>query len=373
MIKTVVVRYGELALKSPRVRREFEQRLLENIRLSLGAPDHEILKERGRIFVNTNAPAKVAERLARVPGIVSVSPAIRTEATRDAVLASAVGAARKVLSGGECFAVRTRRLGKHPFRSQEINEEVGASILREVPGTSVNLTSPDREIFIEVRDKDAYIFTEVVEGVGGLPVGTQGAVVALFSGEANGLAAALLMLRRGCLVYPVFFDGGPRQRRERAVSSAKKLLRFHPRFDFRVVEFDEVQKVIEGAPDELSYLLSARAMLRAAEEVARGAGGEALVTGEEVGQDQRRALQSFQAANEVTGMAVFRPLAGLNQARIKWLLQRLGMGGAASRISPPNYPKFDVDLEDIQRLERELGIDSLIKDALEKVEVVKLG
>lgn len=373
MIKTVVVRYGELALKSPRVRREFEQRLLENIRLALGGLDHELLKERGRIFVNTSAPVKVAERLARVPGIVSVSPAIRTEATRDAVLVSAVGAARQILSEGECFAVRTRRLGKHPFRSQEINEEVGASILREVPSTSVDLTSPDCEISIEIRDKDAYIFTEVVEGVGGLPVGTQGAVVALFSGEADDLAAALLMLRRGCMVYPTFFDGGSRQGRERAVSSAKKLLRFHPSLDFRVVEFDEVQKAIEGAPDELSYLLRVRAMLRSAEEVARRTGGEALVTGEVMGQGQRRALQSFQAADEVTGMAVFRPLAGLNRARIKWLLQRLGVSGTASRISPPNYPKSDVDLEDIQRLERELGVNSLIKDALEKVEVVKLG
>ncbi|MCJ7720712.1 MAG: tRNA 4-thiouridine(8) synthase ThiI, partial [Candidatus Hadarchaeum sp.] len=79
MAKTIIVRYGELALKSEKVRRRFEWQLIDNIELSLRGLKHRIRRERGRIFVDTTS-AKVLDKLASVPGIVSVSIASKTNA-----------------------------------------------------------------------------------------------------------------------------------------------------------------------------------------------------------------------------------------------------------------------------------------------------
>ncbi|MEA1905198.1 MAG: THUMP domain-containing protein, partial [Candidatus Hadarchaeota archaeon] len=185
MRKTVIVRYGELALKSRWVRRHFEQRLCENIELILDGIDHKLERAHGRIFIDTKAPDEVAKRLVSVPGVVSVSSATKTEAIPRAIRSVAVEEAKKVLSSGSNFAVLTRRVGRHSFSSQDVNREVGAAILEAVPGTSVNLSTPDHKTFVEVRGNDSYIFFEVVGGIGGLPAGSQGKVVTLFSGGVN--------------------------------------------------------------------------------------------------------------------------------------------------------------------------------------------
>lgn len=192
-------------------------------------------------------------------------------------------------------------------------------------------------------------------------------------GGLNDLAAALLMLRRGCLANPVFFDGVSRGTRERAVSLSKELLGFYPRLDLRVVPFGEVQEATGVAPDEFSHPLNVRAMLRASEGIAREAGGDALATGETAWSSQGRALRIFRVEDDAVEIPVFRPLAGLSEARVKWLMQRLGVSEVPISPSALGYPESDVSLEEVRSLERELRIDSLIGYSLEKVEVIKLG
>ncbi len=371
MEQTVVVRYGEIALKSPQVRRGFEQRLLGNIRLALEGINHKLVRERGRIFVDTRAPSKVVKRLAQVPGVVSVSPAVKIAADRDAIHSSAVKVAQKALPSGGSFAVRTIRVGKHPFTSQDINKEIGTAVLEEVPGTSVNLNSPDRKIHIEIRGKNAYIFTRIAGGVGGLPVGTQGTAVSLLSGSPNSLVASLLMLRRGCRVCPLLFDGASGAARELAISSARRLLGLHPGLELRVVAFDEVREALGNAPNELSHPLRMRAMLRAAEELARELGGDALITGETV-KSSHCTLRSFQTEDDAVELRVLRPLAGLSGPKIKWIARRFGVRMASASSPRPKHSKSDVTLEEIRRLERESGINSAIKAALKKVETVNI-
>jgi len=182
MWTTVIVRYGELALKSWPVRRRFERCLVSSINLVLEGLKYAIRRERGRIFIDTKSPAQVAKRLSKVPGIVSVSLATKVEAGMNEICGTALKVAKKVLAPGASFAVRTSRVGKHAFSSGDVNVKVGSAILSKVEDVRVDLSNPDHKISIEVRGSDAYVFTETVEGIGGLPVGTQGGVVALFRG-----------------------------------------------------------------------------------------------------------------------------------------------------------------------------------------------
>ena len=207
-MKTVIVRYGELFLKSGPVSRNFENALIGSIRLCLGKRKYAIRRERGRIFIECRGADAVAKKIARLPGVTSTSPAIATSAETGEMIRAAVQLARGVLRHGKSFAVRARRHGKHPFTSMEINAKIGAAILKKIDGVRVNLASPEVEIHVEIRGDRAFVYTDIIPGTGGLPLGTQGRIVALMTGDMQDALAAYLMMKRGAVVIPLFVHSG---------------------------------------------------------------------------------------------------------------------------------------------------------------------
>ena len=208
---TILVRYGELALKSRPVRMRFERTLIRNIEDLFVHAGEECLVERqwGRILLFAKDDARAGAILSRVFGVTSFSPALECGSAMEEVSKTVAERSREILRRGQSFAIRARRTGSHPYSSQELAAAVGAAVLKanEGKGIKVNLTKPDTELFVEVRQKKAYNFVEKFPGPGGLPMGTQGRVVALLDGE-NGAVAAWMMLKRGCRVIAV--DGGPK-------------------------------------------------------------------------------------------------------------------------------------------------------------------
>lgn len=376
MWATVIVRYGELALKSEPVRRRFERQLISTIKLVLKGLKYAIRRERGRIFIDTKSPTPVAKRLSRVPGIVSVSLATKVEANINEIRKSALRVAKKVLGPGTSFAVRTSRVGKHPFSSMDVNVEVGSAILSKIKGVHVNLSSPDREIFIEVRGKNAYVFTETAEGVGGLPVGSQGSVVAIFSGTRNDTAAAYLMMKRGSTVFLVFPDPRPYGNGKvlrLATASAKKLANFDPKLKLRVLPFgkvlNELGKVAMGS---YTYCICKRSVLRAADAISRQVGAEAIVVGDDAKQIAAQKLVNLNVIDEVCKLPVLRPLAGIGSAEIGRLKVKVKLPSRARDVYPFPPPRGIVDLKKIHELEEGMKIGALIEDSLSKVKVIKL-
>lgn len=195
----LLVRYGELSLKSPYVRRQLEDRLVANAQAMFAANGVEcvVRRERGRIFVHAEDEAVAVRLLRRVFGIVSISPAKETTSDLATLTRDAVGYARGVLTTGRSFAIRARRSGEHPYTSQDLGRTLGRAIQDAIPGLAVNLNAPDAAVHVEVRGRRAYVFHEVVRGTGGLPLGSAGEVLAPVVDD-DGLVAAWLMMRRGC-------------------------------------------------------------------------------------------------------------------------------------------------------------------------------
>ena len=90
--QVVMVRYGELFLKSDPVKYHFIGILLRNIRKALEAAGHSCRFEspRGRIFVYGEKPEEIAGIIARVFGVVDVSVCTRVAADPAAVREAAV-------------------------------------------------------------------------------------------------------------------------------------------------------------------------------------------------------------------------------------------------------------------------------------------
>jgi len=194
-----LVRYGEIALKSRRVRSRFEYRLINNIRHALKAVnlDFKIRNVYGRIIID-GFDQKALDKLKRVFGIVSFSPCIHTTSDLDYVKESAL--ALSDFKGS--FAVRCNRTGKHEYSSKDVEKIIGAAIVEKTK-CKVDLGKPDNTVGIDIRDKDAYIYSKSFRGPGGLPLDTQGRVACLIK-DKSGVLASWFVMRRGCGIIPIF-------------------------------------------------------------------------------------------------------------------------------------------------------------------------
>ena len=206
----IIARYGEIGLKSPKIRSRFERKLVKNIKVTF---EYEVDRNQGRIYIFPNDFEEGIEKLNRVFGIVSYSPATSTKTTFDDI-DETLGKytedliKENILDENTKFAIKCRRVGKHDFTSQEMAAHCGGGV-RDRILAPVDLTNPDLTIFVEVRDDDTYIFHEKIRGPGGLPLGTQGKVVVLLSSGIDSPVAAYLMMKRGCEVIALHCNNDP--------------------------------------------------------------------------------------------------------------------------------------------------------------------
>lgn len=197
----LIARYGELGLKSRAVQKRFMRQLVNNLeeRFLHAECDCYIDTVRGRLYIYPGDYYTGLSLVSTTFGIVSFSPAVRLDSSdRDTLCRKAVEYSRWLLEPGDSFAVRTSRSGSHPYTSQDVNVIAGEAILKddEKKELSVNLRSPDRTLYIEIRDNKTHFFHEKIKGPGGLPYGASGRSVCAL-GNTDSLLAAYLMMKRG--------------------------------------------------------------------------------------------------------------------------------------------------------------------------------
>ncbi len=374
MSKAVIVRYGELALKSWPVRRRFEQRLISAIKLVLKGYEYSLRTERGRIFVDTESPVRVAKRLSMVPGVVSASPAIRIPAEIERISTAAVKIAKRALDRSMSFAVRTSRVGKQDFTSMDVNVKVGSDILSAIKGVRVDLESPDLQIFVELRGDDAYLFTKLVDGVGGLPPGTQGRAAAVFSGNRNDVLAAYLMMKRGTVIFPVYPNFASTHFPRGLINSARKLATLDPKLELHMIPLKKVlDSVRRMSTRGYAYWICRRSVLKAVDAVGEQLKADAVVVGDDKTQISSQKLINLPVLDESCSRPVLRPLAGLGENEIGKLRPRIKLpkGSSATCRFPPSGNS--VNLDKVHELEKRIRVDELIRRSVEKMKVIKVG
>jgi len=208
--KVVMVRFGEIFLKSEPVRREFLNRLRDNIRAGLKGLNVEatITITRSRILVSSESPEDLVPMLSRIFGVIDIAPVTVCGNSMDDLCDTAIQVAQSHLMPHTRFAVRARREGVEGFSSQELAAEAGSRIIDAIPDLKVDLTAPEYEIFIEARKDRSMVYDTRISGPGGLPYGTQGKAVALISAGIDSPVAAWLMMRRGVRMIFLHIEPG---------------------------------------------------------------------------------------------------------------------------------------------------------------------
>jgi len=375
---TILVAYGEISLKSEYVRGRLEGLLARQIRRILSRGGFEgcrVLRRYGRLYVE-GVPDNAAVFIADVPGVVSAMPALRTTSDLDSVVELAVKVASERLGEGQSFAVRPRTVGSHPYASRDLAIQAGSAVLKALSdrGVHVDLDNPDVTLYIEVRDRDAFIYTRIVEGVGGLPYGSQGRLVSLFSGGIDSPVATWMMMKRGAEVLPLFVDQRPYvgdSYVDRVEKALHALYRYVPEegFGLYVAPFGEVMgRILEAPVPNLRCVLCKRAMYRVAAALAARKRARGIVTGESLGQVASQTLDNLYVIDEVVSVPVLRPLIGLDKVEIEAMARRIGTYDITARSVDgctvvPDRPTTRARLAEVAELEEELGLPELCAGA----------
>jgi thiamine biosynthesis protein ThiI len=386
----VLIRYGEIGLKSPSIRSHLEALLMQHIKQKMGRlkiPIDKIVRERGRIFILTSKPLKVASAAAKVFGVVSTSPVHSVKPTLKSIILGAEKVFLPLLLAGQSFAVRTRRTKNQPITSMEAAREVGSHLLsiadsKNIP-VRVDLDNPDLEIFIEIREKEASIFTQIIKGPGGLPYGSQGTVIGLHSGGIDSPVAQWLLMKRGCRVIPVFFDSSNDRNSsiyKRAISTAKALSEWIPEAkpQLIVIPYRKLLEVFTQSKNpKQTCLLCKRMMYRLATKIASKENGIGLVTGETLGQVASQTLTNLSVLNQATHLPVFRPLIGLDKVETMAFARQIGTYTESAQtvedcFAVPEHPEISGDLSQIQEAEKMLKLEPLITEAIAHLKRIPL-
>jgi thiamine biosynthesis protein ThiI len=348
----IVLRYGEVALKGGN-RAYFLRKLRQNVRACLKANglQGEVRQRGQRIYVETVKVEAALDALQRVFGLVSLSPVRRlplrlsdegtAEQAMEVMQAEAVRVAREAGHGPErSFRVRARRADKRlPIISPEIERRLGAAVL-DAMGGRVDLSGEvDLEIGVEVRDGHALVYGQVVPGPGGLPLGTQGKVVALISGGIDSPVAAWLMMKRGVGIIPLHFSSNQVET-AKARDNVAMLNRYAYGWRLRPVILSHaqtvepwVQRLAQVGEERWTCLFCKRAMLAQAERLAEELGAQGIVMGDNLGQVASQTLDNLEVVSYGLSKPVHRPLIGLDKTDIMDLARRIGTYSVSTRES----------------------------------------
>lgn len=294
--KIIIIRYGEIGLKAKYTRKQFEGKLIQNLKEALDRKEinNKISKEYGRIYLDTTKVNEAIKIITRIFGIISVSKAVKTKSDIYEMEKKALEIAKKYLIKNKTFALRVNREGNHDFTSQDIAIKFGDSILKNTQA-KVNLTKPDFILFIEIRNEYAYFYTTKIKGPGGLPLGTQGNVLSLIENN-NSLLAAWYIIRRGC--KPIFIINN--------INMIKKINLFSEKWNIHN------QRIIHIKDEKIN-------------NIAQKNNCDAIVTGHSINSTSKKEINEIKDLKIKLKIPILTPLISMNEKEITQKIKEIDL------------------------------------------------
>ena len=282
------------------------------------------------------------------------------------------------------FKVESKRSDKKfPFKSPEISRDMGGAILERCRGISVDVQNPDVTVRVEIRDAEAYVYTDSArcKGFGGMPTGAGGKATALLSGGIDSPVSAWMMAKRGVEIDAVHFFSPPytsERAKEKVISLAKIVASFTGKFNLYIVPFTEQQLAIrDNCPEEHLTLIMRRMMMMTAERIAKKHGSIALITGESLGQVASQTIHALAVTNECVSMPVFRPLIGMDKNEIVEIARKIGTFETSilpyedcCTVFVPKHPTLKPTIESITESQNKIDMEYWVNKAVEETEWV---
>ncbi|MDE0088792.1 MAG: tRNA 4-thiouridine(8) synthase ThiI [Candidatus Poribacteria bacterium] len=378
--KLFVIHYAEVGLKGKN-RVFFEKKLVRNIKLSLrGTGYAEVKRLHDRIIVHLKQGTDIAEiekRLRRVMGIAHFELVYRTEKDMSIIKDTALQLTESKVF--ETLKVETKRSDKtFPLTSPEISREVGGYLIQKT-GVQADMRNPDLRLWIDISHNDAYIYTDKLQGIGGLPVGVSGKVLVMLSGGIDSPVAAWQMIKRGAKAIFVHFYSYPytdKASLEKVIELTRILSESNYRSAIYLVPFADLQQIIvTETPAPFRVLLYRRMMTRIAQRVAALVEAEAIVTGESLAQVASQTLTNLRAIEAIADIPILRPLIGDDKADIIAKAEQIGTFEVSTlphqdccSLFVPKHPATHASVAELDKAEEGLNITALVETAMNGIE-----
>ncbi|BCN31720.1 tRNA uracil 4-sulfurtransferase ThiI [Anaeromicropila herbilytica] len=388
MFKAFLIKYAEIGIKGKN-RYIFENALRDQIKYALKeVGNFNVIKEQGRIFVECPESYdydETVDAIKRVFGVASICPVVQIDDCEWDPLAKAVGDYVEQMYKDKSFTfkVEAKRADKrYPFTSPEICMKMGEYLLDRFPNMKVDVHNPEVKINVEIRTK-GYVYSLIIPGPGGMPVGTNGKAMLLLSGGIDSPVAGYMVAKRGVSLEATYFHAPPytsERAKQKVVDLARIVSRYSGPIKLHVINFTDIQLYIyEKCPHDELTIIMRRYMMKIAEQIANDNGALALVTGESIGQVASQTLQSLNATNSVCTMPVFRPVIGFDKQDIVDVAEKIDTYETSilpfedcCTIFVAKHPVTKPSLKAIERSERNLEeqIEELVKVALDTKETI---
>ena len=383
MFKSFLIKYAEIGVKGKN-RYLFEDALVQQIKYALKRCEGEfsIRKTPGRIYIDAVTEfdyEETIDNLKTVFGISGICPMICVEDEGFEKLSSTIVQYIEDVypEKNRTFKVVARRARKnYPMDTMEINSELGGVILNAFPDMKVDVHNPEIELHVEVREK-IYIYSEIIPGPGGMPVGTNGKAMLLLSGGIDSPVAGYMIAKRGVQLEATYFHAPPytsERAKQKVVDLARLVSKYSGPIKLNVVNFTDIQLYIyEKCPHEELTIIMRRYMMKIAEHFAKTSGCFGLITGESIGQVASQTMHSLAATNEVCTMPVYRPCIGMDKQEIVEISEMINTYETSilpyedcCTIFVAKHPVTKPNISVIKRHERCLEdvIDGLMEEAL---------
>ncbi len=381
MQQVLLVRYGEVFLKGAN-RPHFLKALTDNIKRAVKPLGGHVWLSDSRVYVSQFSDLEQCiDRVSKVFGVYSVSPAVEMEKDFEIIAAECV---KMMQPCSGTFKVQGKRSDKRfPMNSMELAAEIGGRVLESNPNLKVDVHKPRHRLMVEIRD-NAYICVEEIKAVGGMPMGTGGKAALLLSGGIDSPVAGYQMMKRGVKLCAIHFQSPPytgELAKDKVLQLAKKLAWYMGGIRVYLVPFTKCQlEIHEKCPEELGTLITRRFMMRIAQRIARDYGALALITGESLGQVASQTMEALTCTDAVVDMPVFRPLIGLDKTEIMEIAERIDT--YATSILPyedcctvftPRHPVTKPKVETMPKVESKLDVEALVNEAVEGTEMLVIS
>lgn len=388
---TFLLKYGEIGIKGKN-RYLFEDALVRQVRYALKDVDGEfiIYKKQARIYVDCEGEydyEDTIEHLKKVFGLVGICPVVRlADRGFEELKKDVVSYMDEMYEDKDfTFKVESRRSKKtYPKNSMEISRDLGEAILEAFPQIRVDVHHPDVMVNIEVRD-EVYVYSQIIKGAGGMPVGTNGKAMLLLSGGIDSPVAGYMISKRGVGIEATYFHAPPytsERAKQKVVELAKKVAEYSGPIRLHVVNFTDIQLYIyDQCPHDELTIIMRRYMMRIAECFAKKDGCLGLITGESIGQVASQTMQSLAATNDVCSLPVYRPLIGFDKQEIVDVSEKIDTYETSIQpfedcctIFVAKHPVTKPNIDVIRRSEEKLNekIDGLVKEAIETAEIIEI-
>lgn len=378
MKNLILIKYGELTTKKAN-RNTFTKLLASNIKKVLIGEEFNIKFDRVRMYIECNNINSVADKLKKVFGIHGIVICHKVNTNIEDIKSKTL----ELLSKEEfkTFKINTKRADKSfEIPSMEVNNIIGGYILKNL-NCKVDVHNPDILVTIEIRIEGTYIYTSVIKGLGGYPVGIQGKGMLMLSGGIDSPVAGYLSLKRGVDLECLYFESPPHtsiEAKNKVISLAKIINQYSFNIKVNIVPFTKLQEAIyRNVPDSYVITIMRRMMYRIAERLAKKNKCKVIINGESIGQVASQTLTSMVTINSVTNYPVIRPVACMDKLEIIDIAKKIGTYETSilpyedcCTIFLPTHPIINPDINKCIKYENTFDFESLIEEILDNIEVI---